>query len=110
MLTTFILLYIINLWGFSRRSRAANSRVRGGIWPNFELIRNFMVVLVTCKNEEGPITNEGIRVLTTLYIDFSDAQGQLTPEYVVGFGRISNSSEILCLSSLPARMEKSKKE
>ena len=67
-----------------------------------------MAVLVTCKNEEDPITNEGIRVLTTLYIDFSDAQGQLTPEYVVGFGRISNSSEILW-SSLPARMEKSKK-
>ena len=37
-----------------------------------------MVVLVTCKNKEDPIKNEGARVLTTLYIDFSDAQGQLT--------------------------------
>ena len=37
-----------------------------------------MVVLVTCKNEEDPIINEGDRVLTTLYINFSDAQGQIT--------------------------------
>ena len=37
---------------FSRRSRAANSAVLGPIWPNFELVRDVMVVLVTCKNEE----------------------------------------------------------
>ena len=30
-----------------------------------------MVVFVTCKNEEDPIKNEGARVLTTLFIDFS---------------------------------------
>ena len=29
-------------------------------------------------NEDDPIKNEDVRVLTTLYIDFSDAQGQLT--------------------------------
>ena len=32
-----------------------------------------MVVLNTCKKEEDPIKNEGARVLTTLYIDFSNA-------------------------------------
>ena len=37
-----------------------------------------MVVLITCKKEEDPIKTEGARVLTTLYIDFSDAQGQVT--------------------------------
>ena len=37
-----------------------------------------MVVLVTCKNEEDLIKNEGARVLTTLYINVSDAQGQIT--------------------------------
>ena len=37
-----------------------------------------MVVLVTCKNEDDPIKNKGDRVVTTLFIDFSDAQGQLT--------------------------------
>ena len=36
-----------------------------------------MGVLVACKNEEHPIENEGARVVT-LFIDFSEAQGQLT--------------------------------
>ena len=38
-----------------------------------------MVVLLTCKNEEDPIKNEGASVLTTLHTDLSDSQGQLTP-------------------------------
>ena len=42
-----------------------------------------MVVLLSCKNKEDPIKNEGARVFTTLYIDFSDAQGQITLELVV---------------------------
>ena len=36
-----------------------------------------MGLLVACKNEEDPIKNEGARVVTTLFINFSDAQGQL---------------------------------
>ena len=36
-----------------------------------------MVVIVACKNEEDLIKNEGARVVTTLFIVFSDAQGQL---------------------------------
>ena len=43
-------------------------------------IKAFMVVLVTCKNEEDPIKNEGARVVTTNFINISDAQGQLTPK------------------------------
>ena len=54
---------------FSRHSRAANSAVLGPIWPNFELARDVMVVLVTSKNEEDLIKHEGTRVLTTLYIN-----------------------------------------
>ena len=42
-----------------------------------------MVVLVTCKYEEDPIKNEGAKVLTRLYIDFSEAQGQETPQSLV---------------------------
>ena len=38
-----------------------------------------MGVLAVCKNEEDPIKKEGARVATTLFIDFSDAQWQLTP-------------------------------
>ena len=34
----------------------------------------------------GLIKNEGTRVLTRLYIDFSDAQGQLTLQSVVNTG------------------------
>ena len=39
-----------------------------------------MGLLVACKNEEDPIKNEGARVVTTLFINFSDAQGQLNPK------------------------------
>ena len=37
---------------------------------------------------------------------FPDAQGQLTPQSLVRSGRISNSSEMLWMSSLPASMRK----
>ena len=49
---------------FFRRSRAANSEVSGRILSKFELIQAFIVVLITCKNEEDPIKNERARVLT----------------------------------------------
>ena len=39
-----------------------------------------MNLLVACKNDENPIKNEGARVVTTLFINFSDSQGQLTPK------------------------------
>ena len=41
-----------------------------------------MGVLVACKNEKDPIKNEGARVVTTFFTDFSAAQGQLTPKSV----------------------------
>ena len=52
---------------FFKRSRAANSAVLGLIWPNFELVRDVMNVLITCKYEEDPIKNEGARVMTTFF-------------------------------------------
>ena len=64
-----------------------------------------MVVLLTCKNKENQINNEGARVFTTLYIDFSDAQGQITLESVAVSDRKWNSSKLLCMSSLPTRMK-----
>ena len=36
-----------------------------------------VVLVVTCKNEDL-ITNEGDRLATRLYVDFSDAHGQIT--------------------------------
>ena len=91
---------------FSRRARAANSAVHAPIWSNFELVQDFMVYLLTCKNEEDPIKNRGARVFTTLYtyINFSDVQGQITLMLVVVSGQNLNSSKLLCMSSLPTRM------
>ena len=63
-----------------------------------------MDVLVTCKYEEDPIKNEGARVDTTLYSNFSDVQGQITLVLVSVSGRNLNSSKLSCMSSLPARM------
>ena len=63
-----------------------------------------MDVLITCKYEEDPIKNEGARVVTTLYINISDAQGQITLVLVVVSGRILNSSKLSCMSLVPARM------
>ena len=65
-----------------------------------------MVVLHTCNNEEDPIKNKDARVLTRLYVVFSDAQGQLTPKSAMEFCGNSNSSKLLQLSSLSARMKK----
>ena len=42
-----------------------------------------MGFLVACKNEEDPIKNEGARVFTTLFINFSDTQGEQTPKSVM---------------------------
>ena len=67
---------------FFRRARADHSGVGVGIWPKFKLIQTFMHALVTCKNEDDRIKNE------------------------VRSGRISNSSEMLWMFSLPASMKK----
>ena len=58
VVTTFLPLQVYR--DFSRRSRAANSAVRSPIWSKFELVQAFMVVLVTCKNEEDPIQKKAL--------------------------------------------------
>ena len=47
------------------QGHAANSVAEDGIWQKFKLNQAFMVVLVTCKNDEDSIKNESTRVLTT---------------------------------------------
>ena len=65
-----------------------------------------MVVLVSCKNEEDQIKkNGGARMFTTLNINFSDVQGQITPKLVAVSGRNLNTSKIPCKSLSPARMK-----
>ena len=65
-----------------------------------------MGLLVAYKNEEDPIENEGARVVTTLFIDFSETEEELTPKSVMESCRNSNSSKLLQLSLLYARMRK----
>ena len=60
--------------------------------------------LLPASMKKDPIKNEGARVDTTLYSNFSDAQGQITLVLVSVSGRNLNSSKLSCISSLPARM------
>ena len=102
----FTLFLLFQVYGeFLRGSRAANSAVHGPFRLNFKLSPNFMVILVTCKNEEDPVKNEGAKVLTTSYVKFSDAQGLITPESKVVSSRNFNSFRRSCMSSSPARMK-----
>ena len=64
-----------------------------------------MDVLQECKYEEDPIKNRGARVFTTLYVNFSDAQGQITLESVAVSSRNWNSSKLSRMSLLPTRMK-----
>ena len=96
----------LNVYGdFSRHSRAANSAVLSPIWPNFELVRDVTSVLITYMYEEDPIINESATVVTTLYSNFSDGQGQITLLLVSISGQNLNSSKLSCMSSLPAIMK-----
>ena len=79
------------------------SLVRSGRISNSS-VRDVMDFLVTCKYEEDSIKKEGARVVTTLYSNFSNAQGQITLVLVSVSGRNLNSSKLSCMSSLPKRM------
>ena len=65
-----------------------------------------MGILVACKNEEDPIKHEGARVVTTLFVNFSDAQGELALKSVMESFLNSNSSQLLWLVLLSARVKK----
>ena len=69
---------------FFKRSRAAKSVVGDGIWQKFKLIHAFIVVLVTCKNNEDSSKLKALDCSQHFYHNksmenFSDVQGQLTP-------------------------------
>ena len=71
-----------------------------------------MPVLVTSKFDEDLIKNERASLETPFSHyksmgNFSDAQGHLSLLGVVQSGRNSNSSQILCLSSLHASLKTS---
>ena len=68
----------LSLWGKFHRSRASNSKEDSPIWPEIELIRDFIVVLVTCKFEEHPIKNKVAIDRTRSAIGFFGYQVQVT--------------------------------
>ena len=69
---------------FFRRSKAANSVGSNGILIKFNLIQAFMVVLVSCKNQEDSFKNEGEWSQHFSHHKsmemFLEAQGQLNPQ------------------------------
>ena len=93
-----------------RHSRASNSKTNCPIWPEIELFRDLISALVISKCDEDPIKTECANLAKPFShyksLGFLDARGHLTPKKVVRSGRNSKSSEILCLSSLPARLTK----
>ena len=87
-----------------QHSRASNTEVNSLIWPKFELIREFMAVLATCKFDEDPIKIEGTIDRTRSNMGFFGSQGQVTPKWIVWSGQNLNSSENFWLSYLPASL------
>ena len=81
----------------------------GLIWPKIELDQAFMPVLITSNFDDDLIKNERASMETPFSHcksigNFLDAQGSF-PQSVVRSDRNSNSSEILCMSSLPASIK-----
>ena len=87
---------IISLWGFFRRSRAANSAVCGPIRLKFKLVLALMHVIITCNYEKERMKNSRTKVEPCV----------LPWKPVFGSSRISNSSKLSCMLSLPASMKR----
>ena len=88
---------------FFRRSRAANSAVRGPIRLKFELFRAPMHVIIACKYENDRMKNSREKKGDTL---FSSKPFLLPWKPAIGSGRISNFSKLSCMLSLPASMKR----
>ena len=56
-----------SMGNFLKRSRAANSIINGPIWPKFELVRDFIYALITCKYmyKKDRIKNNRVKVDTS---------------------------------------------
>ena len=62
--------------------------------------------LLPARMKRNQTKIERARVVTTLFIDFSHTQEQLTPKSVMESCRNSNPFKLLWLTLLPARMKK----
>ena len=89
---------------FFKRLREANSAVRSRIWQTFELIQAFMVVLLTCKNEEDSIKNESANGHSIIHQLFRRSRAD-NSGVCNGVWKKFKSFKLLCMFSLPARMK-----
>ena len=65
---------------FYQRLRARNSKVNRQVWPEFEVFRDFMAFLVTCKFDDHPIKNVGAIVSSIISLQKNyDTQEQVIP-------------------------------
>ena len=62
----------VSIKGIFWSSRARNSKVTDSIRPEFELVRDFMPVLVTNKFDEDPIKNERASLRTPFFHNISN--------------------------------------
>ena len=77
----------------------------GPIEPKFELVRALMHVIIACKYEKDQMKNSREKVETLFFQSYH----YLLPwKPVVGSCRISNSSKLSCMLSLPANMKRSR--
>ena len=78
---------------FFKRSMADNFGVSDGIRSKFKFIHALVHVLKICKNEEGPIKKRSLEKpqhfsrYKSMVIFFSDTQGHVTPQTMIGSGR-----------------------
>ena len=79
---------IKSLWEIFRRSSAPSSEGSSPIWPKFELIQEFIPVLVTCNFDEDRIKTEGVSLETSFSTTFFPS-------------RASNSEIDLVLTFMP---------
>ena len=70
--------------GSGRNSKSSEMLWMSLLLPKIKNIRDAIAILVTYKYEEYPIKIEGARVATTQNNNFSNTQGQLTPQSEVG--------------------------
>ena len=63
-----------------RHSMTSNTEVSNLIWPKFEIVREFMAVLATCKFDEDPIKIKGTIDRKRSNMGFFGSRGQVTPK------------------------------
>ena len=117
---SFVVLFIAVLLQIFWGNFNSNASCFSLLWLNlgnsqmsvYRTIGPTLVFYVPTKKSSKIWRNIGPTIGASLSVDnksmgiFPDAQRQLTPQSLVRSGRILNSSEILWLSSLPAKMKK----